>query len=177
MDDLKSAIKELHQKFFQWQFERAQCAPSVDYPAWVSEGTCEMYMKMYYVPNVRDFEIFFRNLRSWGIIPRLEQVWDLIPLSFVIDWIVNISSLLERVDLSTDREMLRVLQVTYSRKFSLSCLVELSDLGFRDEIADITLYERDVSYALPRLTYSSLFGSAAPINIIDAASLLLQHKK
>lgn len=44
------------------------------------------------------FQELYQNLDSLGLFPSLENIWDLVKYSFVVDWFVDVGGFLERVD-------------------------------------------------------------------------------
>lgn len=63
-----------------------------------------------------DFLQLAAALDSLGMLPNLENIWDLVPFSFVIDWFVNVGSLLERLDARMRVAYLEVKYATLSHK-------------------------------------------------------------
>lgn len=57
---------------------------------------------------------------SWGFAPTLENLWDLVPYSFVVDWFVDVGGLLERIDTGLRLAMKNIRYVTMSRKTTVS---------------------------------------------------------
>jgi hypothetical protein len=51
-----------------------------------------------------------------GAFPTLENIWDLVSYSFVVDWFVDIGGFLERIDTNLRLERLDIKYVTMSRK-------------------------------------------------------------
>lgn len=76
--------------------------------------------KISYRPYPNDVMNVVRALDSWGLYPTLTRDWDLIPFSFVVDWVANISSLLERLDARMMADYYDVVAVTRSRKISFT---------------------------------------------------------
>lgn len=71
----------------------------------------------------------YRFLREWGLAPTLTAAWDAIPLSFVVDWFVNVGSFLEAIDYRPQRAVYKVLGVTKSEKKTLTLDPSCTDLG------------------------------------------------
>jgi hypothetical protein len=65
-----------------------------------------------------EFEALLERLESMGTLPTFENLWDLVPYSFVIDWFVDVGGLLERVDSRLRLTRLNIRYVTMSRKTS-----------------------------------------------------------
>jgi hypothetical protein len=63
-----------------------------------------------------EFAALAQKIESMGFALTLQNVWDLIPYSFVIDWFVNVGDLLERSDARMRLMRLNVRYSTMSRK-------------------------------------------------------------
>ena len=63
------------------------------------------------------FQDVYSGLESLGLLPKLTRLWDIIPLSFVIDWFVNVQDMLNAFDQQTFLDTFDVFSVCYSDKF------------------------------------------------------------
>lgn len=61
------------------------------------------------------FDSTIDALRQIDLLPSLENAWDMVPYSFVIDWIVPIGDILSSIDKSADLARLDVKDCFYSR--------------------------------------------------------------
>lgn len=50
-----------------------------------------------------------KNLMRWDAWPTLENTWDMVPLSFLVDWIVPVSDLLGQIDAAVESPYLKPL--------------------------------------------------------------------
>lgn len=57
-----------------------------------------------------------RKALEWNVYPTLQNDWDMIPFSFVVDWVLDVSSLLERLDTTMKWQYYAVTNVCKSRK-------------------------------------------------------------
>lgn len=73
-------------------------------------------LTVYYNPCDDKFLSVIRRLMDWDAMLSLQNVWDLIPLSFVVDWFVDVSNMLEGIDTNTYLNTLRILGVIKTRK-------------------------------------------------------------
>lgn len=64
------------------------------------------------------------RIDSAGFLPTFENLWDLIPYSFVLDWFVDVGGFLERVDSRLRLMRQRIRYVTMSRKVSTVHTIE-----------------------------------------------------
>lgn len=89
------------------------------------------------------------RLESMGTLPTLENIWDLVPYSFIIDWFVDVGELLERVDTNLRLLRLDIRYVTMSRKAIISgFLVGGPEAPYTGPV-DLVQYHRWVSDQCP----------------------------
>lgn len=79
-------------------------------------------------------------LMKWNVYPTFKNVWDCIPFSFVIDWAVDVSSMLARLDKYIEYQYYDIKGTAWSRKVEVSIPVStLSGLqhaeGFLTEVS------------------------------------------
>lgn len=67
-----------------------------------------------------EFEALITRLESMGTWPTLENIWDLVPYSFVVDWLVDVGGFLDRVDTRLRLLRLNIRYATMSRKTEVS---------------------------------------------------------
>lgn len=60
------------------------------------------------------------KIESAGFLPTFQNIWDLIPFSFVIDWFADVGGYLERLDANFRIARLNIRYVTMSRKTTSS---------------------------------------------------------
>jgi hypothetical protein len=99
-----------------------------------------------------------RSMDSWGLWPSTLRMWDMIPLSFVIDWQLNVSSVLGRIDTYTMAQYYNVLAVCRSRKVicDVPCFVAfpwLQGIGSFQEVYYLRTTQKHLD--LPRFRMDS----------------------
>ena len=144
-----------------------------------SESDCShleitRHLKLYFRPQYDDwFGNVVRSALKWDIWPTLENSWDLIPFSFVVDWFVDVQSALESIDRSNLLLLYKVLSVVQSEK-----KIYTYDDSIVDDLwvtnCSITAYERQVSRSLPTSPFRIDRGHLSAINIVDGISLIYQ---
>lgn len=72
--------------------------------------------KMIYRTHTDDSRDFLRNWFNSGLFPSLTNAWDLIPLSFVLDWFLRVEPYLDSVDANTYWSLYSIVDVVYSKK-------------------------------------------------------------
>jgi hypothetical protein len=132
----------------------------------------QYWYKVYYKPDTKLLKQVNKFLRDVGIFPTYSNTWDLIPLSFVADWIANFSEVLELLDHYEYQQLINVLGITYTYKDTADVYVLLSDLYFCSGNAKCVVYDRSISKALHHYRWTLNWGAGGGINIIDAAALL-----
>lgn len=55
-------------------------------------------------------------LRDFDLLPTAENLWDLVPFSFVVDWFVNVGDILSALDLASELSQFEISYVGYSVK-------------------------------------------------------------
>lgn len=75
-----------------------------------------VHQKVYYRSTVNAIEDFILLCRRWDLYPSWENIWDLIPLSFVVDWFIDVTTFLTKFDKRNDLDRLPVEYVLYSSK-------------------------------------------------------------
>ncbi|DAD51135.1 TPA_asm: maturation protein, partial [ssRNA phage SRR7976310_4] len=131
------------------------------------------YYKVYYQPIDDAFLSLIRKMMDWDVSLTLQNIWDLIPLSFVVDWFVDFERTLSRIDANTYANTLRVLGTIKTRKSTISsipatCL--MSQDGKTIWSGDLTLeiYKRNLQRGLDL----PLFRSGSPEAFHNLAELL-----
>lgn len=80
------------------------------------EYHAKVHQKVYYRSTVNAIEDFILLCRRWDLYPSWENIWDLIPLSFVVDWFIDIQEFMTKLDKRKDLDRLPVEYVLYSSK-------------------------------------------------------------
>lgn len=116
-----------------------------------------------------------KGLMSWGIWPGLQNTFDLIPFSFVLDWFTNLSTILENVDELVYKQYLRVMLCEQSWRWKRP--VELT--GPEDTCWSniyIQYYERHGGLDLPEFGILEGWEPSlpSPVNFVDSMALLVQ---
>lgn len=76
----------------------------------------EQHMKLAIANEDQALDKFINRLDSMGTLPTLKNVWDLIPYSFVVDWLVDVGDWLEAIDSRLRLSRLDVKYATWSQK-------------------------------------------------------------
>lgn len=77
----------------------------------------------------------FAELDYWGINLSVSDVWAVIPFSFVIDWVLNVSQMLQRFDKTNLPVDVVIYDYCRSLKYKLDEQVRIKDLVSVDSIS------------------------------------------
>lgn len=117
------------------------------------------------------------SLDNAGFFPTFENLWDLIPYSFVIDWFVNVGDILERIDTRLRLARLPIKYVTTSTKFvtTLKALPENFTRGLHGSLS-LVQYSRGTSDRCPVPPIPSLGTDISAQNhVIEGSALIIQR--
>jgi hypothetical protein len=102
-----------------------------------------------------------------GILPKVSNLWDLVPFSFAVNWFTGIGGSIRRAEYSV---MLSALPAYYVHTYTIESPLtsdELSLYGFSSSISDpavLRLYYRDISLFSPAVS-DSKFGFGIPTEL------------
>jgi hypothetical protein len=115
-----------------------------------------------------------RSLDAWGLYPTPVRLWDMVPLSFVVDWVFNLSSLLERCDSRVLAQYYAVHEVCRSRKVSFN--LPISQLSLGSTVSGtivVSWYDREIKEKLdlpsPRIDQPGEFHNYAELTALIIA--------
>lgn len=116
--------------------------------------------------------------RNIGVFPSLGNIWDLVPFSFVIDWFVDVGSVLERIDTHHRLFNLDIPYVIKSDKIETSVLIVDPKVGAGANLS-ISRYNRQVTTEVPQ---PRIFGDVVkPPTVqnhwIEGSALILSRTK
>lgn len=137
------------------------------------------YQKAYFMP--RDWNILMKAVRKtqeWDLWPTLENVWDLIPLSFVVDWFVNVGGLLKGIDNAVYMQYVDVKSICTSEKVVFDCNPSWlsSHLSLSQCLqAQCVVYKRRHTSYLTWEPFGEVFSHPSAVNVVDGMSLLIQR--
>lgn len=98
-------------------------------------------MKSVYQASSADFDAHLNNLRFLRILPRLSDLWDIIPFSFCIDWFVPIGDLINHTDLEDIRQTMPFKYMIVTRK-----ITNTTKMSFTINSHEFTVDVKSVSY-------------------------------
>jgi hypothetical protein len=123
-----------------------------------------------------------KKLMEWDVWPTLENSWDMIPLSFVVDWFTNLSTILTNIDTLVYEQYLRVhfyersdkVYTTFRRDF----LEEVFGTSLGANCSVRGRYYHRYRAMRPQLGILDGWSPSlpAPKNYVDSAALLIQMR-
>lgn len=139
-------------------------------------GTRSLNYKVYYKPKLDIGSRALKAITDVGLFPTSKNLWDLVPLSFVVDWFANVSGVLESIDRQAYEQYITILGSTYSFKDEYIVPVSLTDLGFEDTSCVVHFYVRQHRPSIHQSYLRLTTGHLSTINVVDGLTLLLQRK-
>lgn len=79
-------------------------------------GTRYYNLKMYYDRRDDALSKFINEAMAWDVYPSLQNIWDYIPFSFVLDWFIGVENQLERMDHKGYIQTLRIYSTLVSTR-------------------------------------------------------------
>ena len=117
-----------------------------------------------------------RSAMSWDFYPTTANMWDFVPYSFVVDWLVDVGGLLETIDTSLERAYLPVRSITKSVKMT-SLLTEPKRFWGKGAtgVVSISYYRRFPSFEWDPLLPILQPGSGLNGHFLESAALIIQR--
>jgi hypothetical protein len=134
----------------------------------VSDGYCTVSVRACsdLAITPKDSNALMKLIRSayeWDFYPSLGNVWDAIPLSFVVDWFVNVGDIYKSVD-----------RMVQSRYYDVAAILQSLKAEAVDPLfptVNHVFYRREVGHSLHLGVDSVKLGLPGLINVIDGAAL------
>jgi len=106
--------------------------------------------KVCYRPDSSSFNTVMNRLAALGFLPKLIDLWDIVPYSFVLDWCIPIADLLQHIDDTNNVSTLPLSYLLLSKRVRYAVHREfaVNNHKFRVEFT-YGLYERKILHSLP----------------------------
>jgi hypothetical protein len=130
--------------------------------------TANGYLSTRVALKPKDYNTAMRLIRSayeWDWFPSLGNTWDAIPLSFVVDWFVNVGDIYASID--------RMVAARYYDVVAVLNTVKVIAHTTRCPEVEFYYYDREISNSLQLSVASVEFGLPSPVNCVSGASLLV----
>lgn len=137
--------------------------------------TSEQHLKLAVKNEDSGLLALAKGLERIGMFPSLENIWDLIPYSFVIDWLVNVGDFLKRVDVNLQLLRYDIPYVTMSHKVTAYKAVRPTVMYPVLGYLALANYHRWVSDQCPTPTVFLSPGSDPLGHWLEGSALLIQR--
>lgn len=114
-----------------------------------------------------------RNFMNWDLWPSFKNGWDLIPLSFVVDWFVRVEDLARATDRRIQSQYYDIIAVCDGNKIEVEVPVKYLPTGFEGQLI-WSRYTRRISNRLTFSPFRCDAGRPSDKNIVDGISLVIQ---
>lgn len=123
------------------------------------------------------FQALASKLESSGFLPTTENLYDLIPYSFVLDWFIDVGGLLHRVDSRLRLARLNIRYATLSRRASLRFNIPTSPTFPYIGSVEMVQYHRWVTDHCPVPPLSAPLTFQLPNHWLEAGALIVTRPK
>jgi hypothetical protein len=121
-----------------------RCKRSSSYTYYRNGYAIEARMSVYCLPYSKSVSELAGFLQMIDLEITAENIWDLIPYSFVVDWVVNVGDILDRLDMIAQLDRFNILLSGQTLK--VSAPVDVSKIGRIPDMVgtvDATYYKRN----------------------------------
>lgn len=160
VSDIFGAIEKLEDKVFSDTDHRLKrCSKTIvehysgarqnglgEWYTFVEDHQWEIHLKAIYRISSADYA----RAAQYGITNPALLVWELIPYSFVVDWLIPVGGWLESLDALTGIELLGVFP---SHKLTVSTTLKYNDVPVTHHMSETSRNGKRLTLDLPRLTY------------------------
>lgn len=118
------------------------------------------------------------EIKRWGVYPRISDIWDIIPYSFVVDWFIQFGDLFDSVaDYLDVKDYFPVKEVISSEKweYQVDASVLVPEYGASGQV-HFKYYTRWISQELPLPPVTLEAGSLQDSHLVEATALILQRR-
>lgn len=121
-----------------------------------------------------EFTSIMRRIDNVGMFPSYENIWDLIPFSFVVDWFTSVGDFLHDYDNLQRLDRLNIQYVTMSNKLQTQWL-KFDDNDYLTGKLTMVQYHRWVSHQcpVPKLTFHTMPSTQS--HWLESTALLMQR--
>jgi len=139
--------------------------------------TLEQRIKVAIADEDVEFIRLMNNIHSSGFAPTLENMWDLVPYSFVLDWFIDIGGFLERIDSNLSLLRLDIRYATLSVKRNITMEVTPSPSFPVSGTISVVTYRRWTTSRCPLPPLSLSSEITVSDHWLEAGALILQRAK
>lgn len=136
----------------------------------------EQHLKLAIGSEDNALEGLVTSLENIGVFPSLENIWDLVPYSFVVDWLIGVGDFLERVDTRLRLTRFNIKYVTMSYKKIATSRLGSTSVPLAGEVS-LVHYHRWVSDQCPVPPLSLHQNPDLVSHWLEASALIVQRAK
>lgn len=143
----------------------------------ITSQTCIQTYHAWFAPNdYIGFDRAVSTLMQLGLWLDTKNAWDLVPLSFVVDWFVNVSEFFESVDRWVTNRYFSIISVMRSVRYETIMDPSLwtSKYPFLTSVCHVR-YFREVTHRLDSTPFCIEWSTPSLVNVLDGAALLIQR--
>lgn len=141
------------------------------------QSTLEQRIKVAIENEDNQFLSLMERIDNWGFAPSLENIWDLIPYSFVLDWFIDVGGFLERLDTRTRMSMYNIQFATMSTKRTTSVVIKPTAELPISGLVSLVRYSRWTSDQCPEPPLFSSGASNPLSHWLEGSALYVQRRK
>lgn len=137
----------------------------------------EQHVKLAIANGEGGLSALCRGFERIGVFPNLKSIWDLLPYSFCVDWLVDVGDYLARIDLRLRLMRYSILYSVLSDKITTIKVARVAANSPISGSCQTRTYHRWTSGQCPLPSLTSLNSQTAPSSHwLEAAALLVQRK-
>lgn len=119
----------------------------------------------------------YRAMRKYGVNPSLSLAWDLVPFSFVVDWVAPIGDALAHFDGQTFSQSLKIIESIDTEKFEQSSSAALMGFpGFKGYVRFSYYSRRILPRKMPRPAFKFDPISFSGMKALNGVALVVQRR-
>lgn len=174
---LKKAASDVRRiSSHSWKFCRARKSSSFTVGnAAVMNATVDYNYKVYYNPHDEVWRRIISTCAEWDVLPTLGNVWDMIPYSFVMNWFIDVESMLVAIDTRAAINRLDVIGTLYTEKIRYPITPDYLFEGMRITNGYFSSYRRKWSRSLHLPAVSLGLSDGYKRNIPQLLAILVQR--
>lgn len=151
-----------------------------DVESWTVEDRYDAVLKytakVVYGADTHSLSELYGRFVALGLTPTLGDLWDMIPFSFVIDWLIPIQDAIENMERKANTQTLPLRYLLLGRKLTRKTSHQWK-VGVHTFTISLTKveYERTVDFSLPDDMWLGIKFHDPRKHWLTAASLIIQH--
>lgn len=176
IEDVWEACSRSAKRTKDGKFRLAYAGDTQWIPSDLVDLKVEQHLKLAVDANDSTLTSIGARLDNIGLCPKLSNLWDLVPFSFAVDWLVDVGDFLERSEVKERLEKFKVSYTVCSVKYTKS--LEIGDLSdCLTGVVQSSRYHRWVVPGCPVPPTNLLFTLPDSNHWLEAGALIVQRIK